>query len=421
MKKLHEAYDNLLNAKIEGEGLIDEDSKVYYNFMEIMFDKLKYEYYFDHDIFEEVIGYHFRDINEFEALDNKSKYLEELTNELIENFNSNTRSHFLIVPMQKSSLEEDIVFDDFLLLKKRPSESEYVTDISDLLNLSKDKVKQMINHTHNSRSKDFLNDNIIIFKIKDHTSYIKTYATSIMTEIFSFIRIIYFYTESSTSFFQSHLAYWNNENKHVLILSDEDWRNGHGYRGETPNFVLNYDLNFLKDKDNQKLLNKFVDTFSLNKRKDALIRLFHNAIQLFDSAIKFENQDIDIYNILMMTTAETLITQGENEKRLRISAIIPRIVDHSNLNNFQIAKIISAFYLRRNSFVHGGESQSNTDSDDYKILTQIISKLIVFYFIFSEDLVQDNNIKRINQWNNYVNGIFENIIYGSENDSSTKN
>ena len=131
MKKLHEAYDNLLNAKIEGEGLIDEDSKVYYNFMEIMFDKLKYEYYFDHDIFEEVIGYHFRDINEFEALDNKSKYLEELTNELIENFNSNTRSHFLIVPMQKSSLEEDIVFDDFLLLKKRPSESEYVTDISD--------------------------------------------------------------------------------------------------------------------------------------------------------------------------------------------------------------------------------------------------------------------------------------------------
>lgn len=418
MRKLLKCYGNLLNAINKNENIvfIDEDSKVYTNFMDEFYRNLRNEEYFDFDIFEEVISYHFRDIDITDALTNKSKYLEELKAEVAYNFNKHIREHFLIVPMQKSILSEDIIFDDFMLLKKRSNEDKYITDISNYLKIKKYKVKSSVDHTHNTRSKDFLNDNILILKVKQNTSYVKTFATSIMVDIFSYIRIMYFFTESSTSYLQSHLAYWNIENKHVLILAEDDWRNGHGYGGETTNFILNYDLNFLKEKRNQELLSKFLHTFSLNKKKDDLTRLFYNAINLFDSGIKFKHEDIDIYNILMMTTAETLLTQGANEKRLRISAIVPKLVKHDKLNDFQIAKITRDFYLSRNSFVHGGESRYDFERIDYESLAQIISKLIVYYFTFSNEIAEDSNTNRITLWNNYINEIFEGIIYGNEND-----
>lgn len=423
MRSLLNTYDALLNAIIKNEHItfIDENDKVYTNFMDEIFNEMKHDEYFDYDIFEEIIYSHLRDIDVTDALKNKSKYLEELQAELTYNFNKDIRDHFLIVPIQKSALAEDIIFDDFLLLKKRSNEDDYFRDISNYLGIQKDRVKSSIEHTHNTRSKDFLKDNIIIVKVKQQTSYVKTFATSIMIDIFSYIRIIYFLTESTTSYLQSHLAYWNTENKHVLILAEDNWRQGHGYRGETPNFILNYDLNFLKEKNNQELLSRFLHTFTLNRKKDDLTRLFYNAINLFDSGIKFKSEDNDIYNLLMMTTAETLLTQGANEKRLRLSAVSPKLINHSKLNKFQISKVISDFYLSRNSFVHGGESRSNFERSDYELLAQIISKLIVYYFTFSNEIVEDNHIKRINQWSNYINKIFESIIYGNEDDEgSTK-
>lgn len=416
MENVIRKYENLLTV-MQHRFIKDfESENVYNDFKTSLYNELKFEEYFEFDIFEEILINHVERINHPEAINYVDEYFKELYDEMIESFNTQIRDHFLIVPMQHSHLEEDIIFGDLLFLTRRSNQDEYISDISQYLNLNTDKVKERIDHTHNTRSKDFLNDNVIVYKIKNHTSFIKMFGFNIMNDIFNFIRIIYYYNEASTSFFHSALTYWNTENKHVLILAEDDWRNGHDFTGGNKSFYLNYNLSFLDDKQNQELLYKFMNTFLIGNHKNELTRLFYNAIELFNRAIKYKESDEEVYILLMMTTAETLLTQNRNEKRLRLSAIIPRIIEHKNLSNVELAGIIKNFYLERNNFVHSGSSQLNEAREYSETLAQIMSKLIVNYFTFTNEIVNDSQTNQLKRWNEYVNEIFENIILGIDND-----
>lgn len=415
MEKLEQSYEDLINALMNRNIKDLENEKVYINFMDLMLNELRYKKYFDYDQFERVIDRHLKETDYSEELNNIPKHIDSLIDEIVETFQANVANHYILCPLQNSKLDKDIVFNDFFFIKNRDSEEEYIETISNYIRLSEEDVKEMIDHTHNTRSKDFIKDNMLIFKIKNQTNTVKTYAITIIEDIFNFIRVLYHYNELSTSIIHSARAYWNEPNKHVLILAEDDWRRGHGYRGSNINFNLDININFLNDSKNQKKLVDLIKKFTINYKIDSLDRLFYNAVNLFNRAINYKNSDNDVSILLMMTTAETLLTQDKNEKRLRLSAIIPRIINHDKLNGVDVAKLLNDYYLKRNNFVHSGFIKTDfEDKDNDQELYRIISKLIIYYFSFIETIDVNSSEKRIKQWESFVNTIFEDVIFGKD-------
>jgi hypothetical protein len=53
--------------------------------------------------------------------------------------------------------------------------------------------------------------------------------------------------------------------------------------------------------------------------------------------------------LLFITALESLITEGQQEKRLRLTAIIPKLISIDGITSFKLAKIIDKLYKDRNN------------------------------------------------------------------------
>ena len=65
---------------------------------------------------------------------------------------------------------------------------------------------------------------------------------------------------------------------------------------------------------------------------------------------KSKYRDADLALLLYITAVESLLTEGFNEKRLRISAIVPRLIDYKDKSVSEVSKNLERLYLSRNNF-----------------------------------------------------------------------
>lgn len=408
VSKTNKTYRNLLSAKKNGVEISGYDDPIFKNFFDCLVPELDDHEYFDLEIMEYQIIRHINNIDTDNAINGLMSDLNNLKNEIREMFDANKGLHYLVCPLQKSFIDDDIQFENIVLMKRRDTELDSMKAISDLTGLSEESVIDLLNHTKFSRSKDFLKDNLLILKLEHQTDRVKSFGYSIIQDIFDFIRVLYFSEELETSIFHKYKAYNNAENRHIAILSDEGWRRGHSFN-QNANLSLNMDLNFMGNQDMQKKLTQFMKEYTFNRNKDTLAFDFYNAIKLFNRALKYEKFDKEVCNLLLLTAGESLITQGRNEKRIRLSVILPRLVTLNNNSRYDMSMLISSSYRERNNFVHGGFSIFEDEYIDSDKLKNIISKLIVNYFdVYNDDDVQT---KRTKMWQDYLNDIFEKSIF----------
>ena len=67
-----------------------------------------------------------------------------------------------------------------------------------------------------------------------------------------------------------------------------------------------------------------------------------------------EHKENSVALLLYLTAIESLITEGRNEKRLRVSAITPKLIQYENMTQAELSRKLSDMYTRRNNFVHAG-------------------------------------------------------------------
>lgn len=91
---------------------------------------------------------------------------------------------------------------------------------------------------------------------------------------------------------------------------------------------------------------------------------------------------IDVSKLLIMITGESLLIQKQNEKIIRLSVILPKLVNLSNTTSLELSNIINQKYCERNDFVHGGKPSFSSVIDNK--LKQAVAKLIVRNFEFGE-------------------------------------
>lgn len=409
-KTKKDLYKDLIDSVINGNQIVEYgEKKVFDNFCDKLEKDMYLVDYYDPELMVNQILSHIHNNDPNRIKDDLDNDLTSLQNEIRENFLRNKDIHFLICPLQCSVITEDIVFNNMFFLKKRETDEEFYKAISDCTNLNEEKIKDFLMHTQKSRSKDFLNDNILIFKIENQTDLIKRTAYSIIQDVFNYLRVIYYAVEAQTNFLDEMREHFREENRHVAILSNDDWRKGHG-NSFNSNLQIQLNLDFIKDTKNQKLINQMLKKLTFNKERDTLYYLFYNAIVLFNRALIYENSDIEVSNLLLLITGESLLTKNQNEKRLRLSVILPRLVELSKMSHIEVARMVNEQYHDRNDFVHGGAPSHNNSVD--KELKQLFAKLIAFNFDFDEQDISEGKKVRENKWFDYINNIFDNAIFG---------
>src|SRR5699024_8212865 len=91
--------------------------------------------------------------------------------------------------------------------------------------------------------------------------------------------------------------------------------------------------------------------------------------------------DYSIALLLFITTLESLITEGQPEKRIRLAATIPKVVEIESINSNELATLIDTLYRKRNDFVHGGQIAGfSYENETLELLNQVTALIILKYF-----------------------------------------
>ncbi len=410
INKLIKAYDSLQYFYFSNEkDELDFEDKPYINMLELLYSKF-YEYeFFSEDLLEyAVISYLKQQDKPQETNENTIK---EFIEYIINIFDINKQKHFLIFPLQGSGINCDVSFSNIHILKEK-GEEVLLDQISEITDMSYYDVRDFFRHTQNSRSKDFLKSNIMIIEIENQTYNVKHSAYLMAQSAINILKLIHSAYEMESSIFRKSELHVKR-NSHVAIISKDSWRCGHGFNWNA-NLQCKLDIDFIAEKKHQETFSKMLNLL-FSKSNDQLNRLFINAFGLFEKATiqRTEFCEYEISLLLYLTALESLFTEGKNEKRLRIAAIVPRVLYDDGAKITELAEKLEILYMQRNNFLHAGEFFHYKRIDiTLEQLEQTVAKIILKILTIDDIIYARENESNLKAWNKYTDNIFKNIILG---------
>lgn len=322
--------------------------------------------------------------------------------------------HYLVFPLQGSGLERDISFSRFHMLTEK-EELDIIKQIANITSIDINEVRDFTNHTKRSRSENFLDSNIMIIEVENQTQNVRYSAYHSAQSAVNFFKLIHsaFGMESSI-FREVGIVGKDYDNKHVAILSKDGWRRSHDFRWDAY-LKCKLDLDFMSKNKYQEIFDKLFNSFVLNINNDELQDKFKNVFILYCKGYmqsKVHN-DYSMALLLFITTLESLITEGQPEKRIRLAAVIPKVVEIEGINSNELATLIDSLYRKRNDFVHSGQIARIFQVDDTLEVLNRVTALIILKFFDVDDLLKaSNSTNRLKAWNEYINNVFDSIIFG---------
>lgn len=424
-KRLKTLYESLVQYYFSvNQREMTYQDRPYINFLSCINEYVTKSNYYDSDLMEIVVDRHLAGMTSKPKQFNFAM-VKQLIDKILRTFEINVEEHYIVLPIPRAGLEKTISFGNFYIIPRGLNRSEKINAISEITGIEMDDLSFDFQHTETSRSPDFLMHNLFVIKIKNQTSYVGYNAEKIAKYCIYILRTIYFseiqgINETSLSIFRNPYVY--RENGHIAILSKDDWRKRHSpiwFEAE-----CDFDIDFIGEEKYQRLFEKFVSEFIFNREIDELAITFLNGIILFNRSYeqKFTNDD-SLKLLLLITAGESLLTQTKNEKKLRLTALLSRLVKVDKCKPHQIAKIVQELYLKRNDFVHAGKKvylpykSEEEGLNELRVLRHAIAKLLVNYIeIYKDEIKSEVNEKRYNKWLDFLDKTFEKVITG-ENDA----
>ncbi|WP_283153621.1 hypothetical protein [Guptibacillus hwajinpoensis] len=438
MKNINKLLNDLIQYCYKKNNFeLSIDDRPLYNLLGEIKKHLTYKKYFEVDIVISTIE------NFVESIKYSSKKVDnELVTKLIDlinkNLEINVEDHYIVIPVPKAKCSMLLKFDKYAIIPQDFTREEKIKEISKLVGVVYEEIESFAEHTEKSRSPSFYEYTLLCIKVNNQTSMVKFDAENISKYTIFTIRCLYYAYMVNKN---NKLSFWSliRDSKpkypstHIAIFSKESWRMGH----HPINFFsnCNFNLDWLEESEYQKVMVDLIDTIINPENSDELSERFFNALLLMNKSYQLSNQSEELLSVLVsLSTAESLLTKGKNEKRLRLSAIIPRIVSREGYTIPQLSKIINQLYMKRNDFLHGGENivqfygneSDSKDRDTLILLQQLISKVICSYPTYTNyisgmlakegrEIGNNNYQERSNRWDQIINDMFNKIITGEDN------
>lgn len=384
------------------------DDKVYTSLLTALYENVKDNTLFSEDI---MISCTDRFLNADFEKDNIDKNRgENLIQNIIETLELNKKVHYLLIPINGARLSSDIHFSSFHFINGDEEEKE--EKIQHITGLERCKIHDFIEHTKKSRSRDFMMYPILVLKIDNVHSNVYRSASITAQRIFQIIKLMVYKSETKQDIYEL-ITNWYKDNYHVAIIGEENWQFGHGNWWNL--IQCKYSLDFLSEFDNQKEFVDLTNTFVFKNCGDELYYKFLNALELFEKSLEqYENyKDATLSMMLLFSAAESLLTEGDNEKKLRLSVIWPRLVSITDRKQKDLCILIRDSYAKRNNFVHAGSLIYDNEKEEIRVLHQMLAKLISLYLLPDvwKNTKCETEEKDITQWIKYVRNIFTEAIY----------
>lgn len=384
------------------------DDQVYMNLLSALYKNIKDNPLFCEDILLSCTDIFLHDDFEKDEIDeNRGKNLIQT---IINTLELNKKSHYLLIPINGARLSNDINFTQFHFIIGNKKEKE--EKILKITGLDKHKICNFIKHTQNTRSKDFMEHPLLVLQIDNVNSNVYRSAEVIAQRVFQILKLMVYKLETEEDIYELSSNRYK-DNYHVAIIGEESWQFGH--RNWWNLIQCKYSLDFLSEPNNQNEFINLANTFIFKSQGDELYFKFSNALNLFERSLEqYENfKDTTLSMMLLFSAAESLITEGDNEKKLRLSVIWPRLVNITDKKQKDLCILIRDTYEQRNNFVHAGNIMWYSENKEIRILHQMLAKLIYMYLsphIWESTKCQVEE-KDINKWIKYVRNIFTDAIY----------
>lgn len=421
IKQIEKICKNLLNYYFNSntnKPELDYDCKPFISLVQAVWEDVRSSDYSDPDITYSTIENH---ILRLESIPTDiSSFYESLITSVKANFDINKSEHFIIIPLHGSRLNKPIAFENgmFYLIPTEKNEETLFTYLSDLMAVDYTECVDMFEHTKRSRSQDFFKHNLLLIKIEGQTRHVRLNAITIAIRTIYLLHLLHWAlnTKEDGLFSITKLSLDEmKENHHVLIMSKDKWRCGHEHNWNgVPKCKI--DLLFLEEKKYQDMFSQLFIKFLLNP-DDELAHRFVNSLVLLNRGFQFElKNDDDLATLLYTTSAETLLTDGKNEKRLRFAATLSKLISIDGKTRPEIAEILENVYKKRNNFVHAGRSPfyeyRENEKDDLAVTRIAISKLI-FKYKEIDTILSTFEGNRSKRWDSYIDQLFRDLIFGS--------
>lgn len=320
-----------------------------------------------------------------------STLCKEFVEKFIKYLSRHRASHLIVLPILKTTVDSTIEFNRFSVIPYGLSREEKISILAKKTDRSFESTEYLAKHTEKSRSPNFYNNTLFCIKIIHQTQWINMQAREIAMWNIAFLRALYYGLEYKKPSLLFGRFVPGPENKHMLIISKQDWRCSH-----LPlefNASCSFSLNWLRKIDIQKQLVRlnnlliFPDVLDrLSYRFFRSFRLFSRSIDLIEMKEPFEGFGLSI--LFLMIAAEGILLDRESEKRARLSCLLPKFGCPSHVSRSQAYNTVNDCYQWRSDFVHSGTDKFPDYDEDFKegmhqkefnLLREMVARMLLNY------------------------------------------
>lgn len=419
-RKLAGLITAFANASYKNRELeIDYESQFYYNLVGELYKIKEIKAIYDEDVAIYGVAKGIDSLSDSEPFICGEKDVDDIIKNVIDTLNENISDHLIIIPIPNSQFKERISFGNYTFIPQEYTKEKKIKIINGLIRGRLENTTWFANHTESSRSPHFWDYPLFCLKQRQQTRFVHYNSENIVKAILYALQCFYYgeikgTSYDKTSIFVKAKTRVLKEATHLAVYSKEDWRKYHkplGFKIDMP-----YDLSWLNEAKFKRRFNKFLKSIYLKDELDDLDLRFLNGMFLFSESL-FQNTSISI--ILLLTIAESIVTLGKNEKRLRLSAILPKLIYSSKSKQKEYSRLLGDLYKKRNQFIHSGEKITLTYDMNYNEdnsvdkLRMLIAKLILSYPKIEKKIEKKiEGKKRDKLWDIKVNKMFNEIIFG---------
>ncbi|MCG8763481.1 hypothetical protein G1K46_12205 [Tenacibaculum finnmarkense] len=394
---------------------VDSENKAYYNLISELYKIEEIKAIYDEDIAIHGITQGLESIIKYDPIICEEKDVNSIIKSVIDTLNNNLSDHLIIIPIPNSQFKEKISFRNYTFIPQEYSKKEKIKIVNRLTRGKLENTTWFANHTESSRSSHFWEYPLFCLKQKQQTKFVHYNSENIIKTILYALQCFYYgkikgTDNDKTSMLIRAKTRMLKKPSHLAVYSKENWRQHH--RPLSFEIDMPFDLSWLNEPKFKRGFNKFLKCIYLKEKLDDLDLRFLNGMFLFSESL---SQNASISTILLLTIAESVLTQGKNEKRLRLSAILPKLISKSTSEQKEYSRLLSELYTKRNNFVHSGEKITLTYDADFnkddsvEKLRMLIARLILNYSNIEKTINKGN---RAQMWDNRVNNMFNEIIFG---------
>ncbi|MBL7086775.1 MAG: hypothetical protein ISS28_06740 [Candidatus Cloacimonetes bacterium] len=394
----------------EWSSWLDDEST--YNYVREISKNNKFSSIFDEELIAGFIPRIFYKLNFETKEDFNNKDCEKFINLLYDNVKINVKDFFIILPLNKASISENIFINPntFIIEGDRNYKISYIANI---VGVEFDEMDDRLSHTEKTRSPNFFDNPILIHKITHQYNIVNRFSTHYSFYSTLLINLIYFskiYPSNQNNILdQSYNSRHFENNSHVVVqCKNQNWV----HNPLRFDYKCDFNLDWIKDQENKNLFNKLIKLLSpdpiqvnLNKRFLRALRFFNKGINVnkLGNTIECESDAIFYFNISIECM---LLKANERYKSRKIKTRVPKLLDDIDFESSYINEVLNSVITARGDYVHQGKHYvnpcystlvfdiENTVSDEFadfrKIVASLLSKSYNFLEICNYEVSDDN-------------------------------